>query len=246
MSCAAPIEPSKVEDSYYVADIATIGVDYQHKTNDQYGAVARAHLHVYGYVRRITSVMKEMINDPSGDAYRGMMQLDESRKYRRLYVDGQLSHDIGYGPGGLQQFGELPDWSRGFEPVEYYCLLLAVSLDGPQGARLLRGLLLEPTGEDSTFRRVGHIFFFGRCAMKVRYQLRSSDVDEDSAWQQLWEKVAPYWGELDKNTVKDPETTGLVHVDIQGQGPSSLYEFDGDLTDVAGCERLEASIITLV
>ena len=133
--------------------------------------MARACLHVYGFARRITSVMKGMINEPGGDAYRGLWQLDESKKYRHLYVDGQLDRDIGYGAHGVQEFGEMPDWFHGFEPVEYYCLFLAVSQESPRHPRVLPGLLLESAGEEGTFRRVGHILFRGRCALKMRYQL---------------------------------------------------------------------------
>jgi hypothetical protein len=239
MSCAAPVEPSTLEDSYYVADVATILADYEHKTVDQYGEMARACLHVYGFVRRITSVMKEMINEPGGDAYRGLSQLDAARAYRHLYVDGQLDRDIGYGPYGLQQFGEMPDWFHGFEPVEYYCLFLAVSQEGPGDDRVLRGLLLEPAGTEGTFRRVGHIFFRGRCALKMRYQLRPGETDEDGAWERLWEHVAPYWGEVEMNVKAVP-------VDVRPKGPSTLYEFDGELADDASFEKLEPEVVALI
>ncbi|MCJ1446912.1 MAG: hypothetical protein MMC23_007420 [Stictis urceolatum] len=63
ISCAGPVEPSKVEDSYYIADVATILFDYQHKTADQYGEMSRACLPVYGFLRRITSVMKQMTSE---------------------------------------------------------------------------------------------------------------------------------------------------------------------------------------
>lgn len=244
MSCAAPVEPSKVENSYYVADVATIMADYQHKTADQYGEMARACLHVYGFVRRITSVMKEIINEPDGDAYRGLSQLDASRKYRHLYVDGQLDRDIGYGPHGLQQFGEAPDWFHGFAPVEYYCLFLAVTQEGPRDDRALRGLLLEPAGAEGAFRRVGHIFFLGRCALKMRYQLQPGETDEDGAWERLWEHVAPYWGEADMNV--EMGRAPPVPVVVQGKGPWTLYEFDGDLADDAGFEKLEPGVVTLI
>lgn len=189
------MEPSKVEDAYYVADVATIVADYQHKTADQYGEMARACLHVYGFVRRITSVMEQVINEPGGDAYRALWQLDASRKYRHLYVDGQLGRDIGYGPHGLQLFSEMPDWFHGFAPVEDYCLFLAVSQEGPRDDRVLRGLLLEPAGAEGTFRRVGHIFFRGRCALKMRYELRAGETEEDvlgndsgNAWRRTGER----------------------------------------------------------
>jgi hypothetical protein len=240
MSCAAPVEPSKVEDAYYVTDVATIVADYQHKTADQYGEMARACLHVYGFVRRITSVMEQVINEPSGDAYRALWQLDASREYRHLYVDGQLDRDIGYGPRGLQLFGEMPDWFHGFAPVEYYCLFLAVSQEGPQDDRVLRGLLLEPTGAEGTFRRVGHIFFRGRCALKMRYQLRPGETDEDGAWERLWERVAPYWGEVEMNVEVEMDRAPTA------KGPRTLYEFDGDLADDAGFEKLEPGEVTLI
>jgi hypothetical protein len=250
MSCAAPVEPSKVEDSFYVADVARIVPDYQHKTADQYGEMAKACLHVYGFVRRITSVMEVMNNDPSVDAYRSAMQLDASRKYRHLYVDGQLDRDIGHGPDGVQLFGEMPDWFHGFEPVEYYCLFLAVSQEDPGDDRVLRGLLLEPAGaeREGTFRRVGHIFFRGRCALKLRYKLRpgETDEDEDCAWERLWERVAPYWGEVEMNVEIDGAPTGPVPVDVQGEGPWTIYDFDGDLADDAGFEKLEPGVVTLI
>jgi hypothetical protein len=239
MSCAAPVEPSKLEESYYIADVATILADYEHKTTDQYGEIARASLHVYGFVRRITSVMKEMINDPTGDAYRGLSQLGTSQNYRHLYVDGQLDRDIGYGPYGLQQFGEMPDWFHGFTPAEYYCLFLAVSQQGPRDDRALRGLLLEPAGAEGTFRRVGEIAFRGRCALKMRYRLRPGETNEEGAWERLWEQVAPYWGEIEM----DVET---VPVDVQAEGPSTLYKFDGNMADVTGFEKLEPEIVTLI
>ena len=249
MSCAGPVEPSNVEDSYYVADVATTAVDYQHRTVDQYGELATARLHVCGFVRRITSVMEQMTNDPSADAYRSLAQLDESRKYRHLYVDGQLDRDVGYGPHGFQQFGEAPDWFHGFAPVEYHCLFLAVSQQGPRDDRVLRGLLLESAGELGTYRRVGHIFFRGRCALKMRYQLQPGhETDEDGAWQRLWERVAPYWGEFETDLEMARDATGpLLSVDVQAEGqPSSLYEFDGPGVDDASFLKLEPRVITLV
>jgi len=246
MSCAAPVEPSKVEDSYYVTDVATILADYQHKTADQYGEMARACLHVCGFVRRITSVMKQIINESDGDAYKALLELDVSRKYRHLYVDGQLDRDIGYGAHGFQQFGEMPDWFHGFAPVEYYCLFLAVSQEGPRDDRVLRGLLLESAGEEGTFRRLGHIFFRGRCALKMRYQLRPGETDEHGAWERLWELVAPYWGEVEMDVEMARGPTGPVPVDIQAEGPWALYEFDGHVADDASFLKLEPRVITLV
>lgn len=242
MSCAAPVEPSTVEESHYVADVATILVNYQHRTADQYGEMAKLCLHVYGFVRRITSVMKQMIIDPNGD----ISQIDSSKKYRHLYVDGQLDRDISYITYGFQQFGETADWFHGFEPVEYYCLFLAVSLDDPQDNRLLRGLLLESAGEEGTFRRVGHIFFRSRCALEMRYQLRPGETDEHGAWKRLWELVAPYWGEVETDVEMHREPTPPVPVDIQSQGPWALYEFDGQAADDASFLKLEPRSITLV
>jgi len=246
MSCAAPVEPSKVENSYYVADVATTLADYQHKTADQYGEMARARLHVYGFVRRITSVMEQMINEPGVDAYRALLQLDVSKKYHHLYVDGQLDRDIGYGPHGFPQFGEAPDWFHGFAPVEYYCLFLAVSQEGPRDDRALRGLLLESAGEEGTFRRVGLISFRGRCALKMRYKLRPGETDEHSAWERLWELVAPYWGEVEMDVEMARGPTGPVPVDIQVEGPGALYEFDSLVAHDASFLKLEPQVITLV
>jgi hypothetical protein len=245
MSCAAPVEPSKVEESYYVADVVTILADCQHKTSDQYGALARARLHVFGFVRRITSVTKQIL-ESDGDAYMGLSQLDESRRYRHLYVDGQLDRDIGHGSHGLQLFGEASDWFHGFEPVEHYCLFLAVSQKGPRDDRVLRGLLLEPAEEEGTFRRVGHIFFLGRCALKMRYRLRPGEKDEHGAWERLWELVAPYWGDFEVDVQMRREPTGPVHVDIQESGQRALYEFDGQAADDASFLKLEPGMITLV
>ncbi|MCJ1479180.1 hypothetical protein MMC13_007864 [Lambiella insularis] len=242
MSCAAPVEPSKMEDSYYIADVATIFADYQHKTADQYGDMARARLHVYGFVRRITSIMKQIIPDSDVDAYQAVLQLDTSKKYRHLYVDGQMDRDIGYGPHGFQLFGESPDWFHGFEPVEYYCLFLAVSQEDPGSDRLLRGLLLEPAEEEGTFRRVGQIFFRGQCALKMRYQLRAGETDENGAWERLWELVAPHWGEA--GLTREP--IAALPVDIQTQGPFGLYEFDGHAADDASFWKLKPRMITLV
>ena len=246
LSCTAPVEPSKMENSYYVADVATILADYQYKTADQYGEMIRACLHVYGFMRRITSVMKQMTDDPGGDAYRDLLQLDSSRNYRHRYVDGQLDHDIGYGTNEFQQFGELPDWFHGFAPVEYYCLFLAVSQESPQDDFILRGLLLEPAGEVNSFRRVGHIFFRGRCALKMRYQLRTSITEKEEAWEQLWELVAPYWGEVEQDVEMARKPTGPVPVNIQKDGPWALYELDGDVADDAGFLKLEPQVVTLV
>ncbi|KAI0459487.1 HET-domain-containing protein [Xylaria acuta] len=247
MSCAAPVEPSKVEDSFYVADVVTILADYKHKTADQYGEVAKARLHVYGYVRRITSVMEEIINDPGGDAYRGLSQLDAGLRFRHLYVDGQLDRDIGYGPSGLQQFGEMADWFHGFAPVEYYCLFLAVSQQEPRDDRVLQGLLLEPAGPEGTFRRVGNISFRSRCALQMRYRLRPGQMDEGGdAWGRLWERVAPYWGEVETSVEIDGESTGPVPMDVHVAGPPSLYGFDGDLADDGVFEKLEPEVVTLI
>ena len=243
MSCAGPVETSKMEDSFYVADVATILVDYQHKTADQYGEMARASLHAYGFVRRITSVMKEITNDPGGDAYRGLSQLDESKKYRHLYVDGQRDHDIGYGAHGIQEFGEMPDWFHGFAPVDYHCLFLAVSQEGPRDDRALRGLLLESVeGEEGTFRRVGHIFFRGRCALKMRYRLRPGEMDDDATWERLWNRVALYWE--DAEMAREP--VGPIPVDIRTEAPWSLYEFDGEVAEDASFLKLEPRVITLI
>ncbi|KAL8692088.1 MAG: hypothetical protein Q9218_002817 [Villophora microphyllina] len=228
------------EDTYVAADIATILADYQHKTADQYGEIVRARLHVYGFVRRITSVMKEMNNDPGIDAYRALSQLGSSRNYRHLYADGQLDRDIGYGTDEVQQFGELADWFRGFAPVDYHCLFLAVSQESPQDDFLLRGLLLEPAEEEGTFRRVGHIFFRGRCALEMRYRLRPGITDEDGAWEQLWKLVAPYWGEITR------EPIAPVPANIQTKGPGALYEFDGDVAEDAGFLKLEPQLVTLI
>ncbi|KAI0466847.1 HET-domain-containing protein [Xylaria cf. heliscus] len=247
MSCAAPVEPSKVETSFYIADVVTILADYKHKTADQYGAVTKAYLHVHGYMRRITSVMKEIINDPSGDAYRGLSQLDTGRRFRHLYVDGQLDRDIGYGPSGLQQFGEIADWFHGLVPVEYYCLFLAVSQQDPGDDRMLRGLLLEPAGPEGIFRRVGHINFRSRCALQMRYRLRPDQTEDvDDAWERLWERVAPYWGEAETDTGIDGQSRGPIHVDVQVEGPPSLYAFDGDLPEDVAFEKLEPEVITLI
>jgi hypothetical protein len=235
-----------VEDPYCVADVATIVADYQHKTADQYGEMARARLHVFGFLRRITSVMKQMISEPGGDAYTNVSRLDKSKKYGHLYVDGQLDRDIGHGPHGLQLFGELPDWFHGFEPVEYHCLFIAVSQKGPQDDRALRGLLLEPADEEGTFRRVGHIFFLDRCALKMRYQLRPGEMDEDGAWERLWERVVPYWGDVEMDVKMSREPTGPVPVDIQTEGQWALYEFDGQAAEDASFLKLEPTVITLV
>ena len=185
MSYTGPVETSTVDDSFYVADVANILVDYNYRTTDQYGEMARASLHIYGFLRRITSVMEQITNEPDGEAHRQLLQVDASKKYRHLYVDGDLNHDIGYSPNGFQEFGELPNWFHGFEPVEYHCLFLAVSQAYPQDNRVLRGLLLEAAGDQGTFRRVGHIFFRGRCALKMRYRLRPDETEKHSAWERL-------------------------------------------------------------
>ncbi|KAI1108039.1 HET-domain-containing protein [Nemania sp. NC0429] len=247
MSCAAPIEPSKIEDSFCVADVVDVLAEYKHKTTNQYGEVEKACLHVYGYVRRITSVMKEIFNDPGGDAYRSLSQLDARLRFRHLYVDGQLDRDIGYGPTGLQQFGEMADWFHGFVPVEYFCLFLAVSQQGPHDDRVLQGLLLEPSGLPGTFRRVGCVFFRSRCALQMRYRLRPDRMEAaDDAWERLWERVAPYWGEVETNNELNGESTGPVSVDVEVSGPLSLYKFDGELADEAAFEKLEPEMITLI
>lgn len=247
MSCAAPVEPSKIEDSFYVTDVVTIMAEYKHKTTDQYGEVEKARLHVYGYVRRITSIMQEIINDPGPDAYRDLSQLDAGLRFRHLYVDGQLDRDIGYGPTGLQQFGEMADWFHGFAPVEYFCLFLAVSQQGPHDDRVLQGLLLERSGPPGTFRRVGHIFFRSRCALQMRYRLRPGQTEEaDDAWERLWERVAPYWGETETNNEMNGEPTGRVPVDFEVSGPLSLYKFDGDIAEDTAFEKLEPEVVTLI
>lgn len=103
-----------MEDPYRVADVATILVAYQHKTPpaDPYGEMERASLYVHGFARRITSVMKQII-DPDGnaDAYWDLWQLDQSRKYGHLCVDGQPDRDIGHELGGMQL--PLPDRDTG-------------------------------------------------------------------------------------------------------------------------------------
>ena len=151
-----------------------------------------------------------------------------------------------YGAYGLQQFGEASDWFHGFAPVEYYCLFLAVSQEDPRDDRVLRGLLLESAEEEGTFRRVGQIFFRGRCALKMRYQLRPGETDEHVAWERLWELVAPYWGEVETDVEMAREPTGPVPVDIQAEGPSTLYKFDGHVADDPSFLKLEPQVITLV
>ena len=242
---------STVDDSFYVGDVANILVDYEHKSTDQYGEMARASLHCYGFLRRITSVMEQITNEPDGDAYGQLAQLDTSKKYRHLFVDGDLDHDIGHGPNGSQEFGELPDWFHGFDPVEYYCLFLAVSQDGPRDDRALRGLLLEPAGEQGTFRRVGHIFFRGRCALKMRYRLRPGELgehetEEHGAWERLWERVGPFWEGTEEGGGMAREATGPRAVDILTEAPWSLYEFDGDVADESGLLKLEPRVVTLI
>ncbi|KAL8626149.1 hypothetical protein Q9189_008168 [Teloschistes chrysophthalmus] len=239
------VEPSKLEESYYVADVATIVADYEHKSADQYGELRRASLHVYGFVRRITSIMKMMNDDPDVDAYRGGMQLDDSRSYRHLYVDGELDRDIGHGARNLQQFGEAPDWFHGFDPVEYDCLFLAVSQQGARDDLMLRGLLLESAEKEGTFRRVGHIFFRGRYALEMRYRLRSGVKEEHKAWDQLWELVLPYWGQVEKDVEMGRAARGAPPVNIQTVGPEALYEIDGDVAEDAGFLKLEPQLADL-
>ena len=250
MSCAGPVETSTADDSFYIADVANILVDYEHKTADQYGDMARASLHFYGFLRCITSVMEQITNEPDGDAYTQLAQLDTSKKYRHLYVDGDLTHDIGYGPNGAQEFGELPDWFHGFEPVEYHCLFLAVSQDHPQDDRALRGLLLEPVGgEQGTFRRVGHIFFRGRCALKMRSRLRPGEPGEHETgkhaalWKRLWECVGPFWEGAEEVA---REAKGPIALDIQTEPPWSLYEFDGEGGEEFGFLKLEPRVVTVI
>lgn len=220
--------------------------DYQYKTADQYGEMAKAYLHVHGFVRRITSVMEPMISEPDIDAYRSLSQLDTLKRYHHLYVDGQLDRDIGYGPHGFQQFSEAPDWFHGFAPVEYYCLFLAVSQEGPRDDRVLRGLLLESAGAKGTFRRVGLVSFRGRCALEMRYRLRPGEKDEQGAWDRLWGLVAPYWGEVEGDVVMGLALAGPMAVDIREEGPGALYEFDGLGVDEVGFLKLESEVITLV
>ena len=243
-SCAAPVEPSEVEYSHDVVDLATIFAQYQHKTADKYGEMVRARLHVVGYVRRITSVMKKMTHRI--DSYGEITQLDKKEKYRHLYVDGQLDDDIGYGAHDFQQFAEGPDWFPGFAPVEYYCLFLAVSQEGPRDDRILRGLLLEPTGEEGPFRRVGHCWFRSLCALKMRYRLRSGETDGQGAWKRLWELVAPQWGEFEKDLEMKRRPTGPAQVDIQTPGPQALYDFDGRAADDKSFLKLEPQVTTLI
>ena len=223
-----------MEDSYYVADVATILADDQHKTAGQYGEMARVCIHVCGFVRCIISVMKQIINEPDGDVYRSLSQLDVSRRYRHLYVNGQLDRDIGYGAHGFEDFGEMPDWFHGFVPVEYYCLFLTVSQEGARDDRVLRGLLLESAGEEGTFRRVKHIFSHGRCALKMGYQLQPDEMDKHGAWERLRELVAPYWEEVETDVEMARRPTGPVP------------EFDGHAADDASFLKLEPRVITLV
>jgi hypothetical protein len=44
------VEPPKLEESDYVADVATTLPDYHHKTADEYGQTERARVHVHGFV----------------------------------------------------------------------------------------------------------------------------------------------------------------------------------------------------
>ncbi|KAL8862649.1 MAG: hypothetical protein Q9178_001147 [Gyalolechia marmorata] len=138
----------------------------------------------------------------------------------------------------------MPDWFHGFAPVEYYCLFLAFPQKNPRDDFILRGLLPEPAGEEDTFRRVGHIFFRGRCALKMRYQLRTSVTEKEDAWEQLWGLVAPYLGEVEHDVEMARKPTEPVPVNIQKEGPWALYEFDGDVVDDAGFLKLELQVIT--
>jgi len=284
MSWPGAIEPSTLENSY-VADIVTMLADYQHKTSDYpYGAIEHAHLHVHGFVRRIHSVMRRITDESTsaGDAYRDLNQVDTTtRRYRHLFVDGNLEDDIGYSSGsqghrqGMHHFAEMPDWFRGFDtPVEHYCLLMAVTQGGPRDDRLLRGLLLEPVSSPTStssssspsssssasprcFRRVGHIFFHGRCALKMRYRYRlhsggssgnAAANDDHDAWERLWRRVEPYWGDFEEylDAKEEEEKRAPLPVDVKSEGPLSLYEFDGDVDLGIAFERLEPEVITLV
>jgi hypothetical protein len=278
ISWPGAIEPSTLENSFYIADIVAMLADYKHKASDNpYGAVRHAHLHVHGFVRRIHSVMKRITeaSTSAGDAYRNLMRVDTTaRRYRHLFVDGDLDDDIGYGSRGqgMQQFGEMPDWFHGLDtPAEYYCLLMAVAQEGPRDERFLQGLLLEPVSTSSApssssstpprrFRRVGHIFFRARCALKIRYRYRprlsggsgsavASD-DEDDAWDRLWRHVEPYWGgfegQPDILQGEEEEMRAPLPVDVKSEGPLSLYEFDGDVDLGNAFERLKPEVITLV
>ena len=263
MSCAAPVETSKAEDSYYIADTVLMAVDdhgYKKTTGDhQYGELTGAvAIHVYGFARQITSVMEKMADGPMGAA--SAREIDGSKKYRHLYLDGELGRDVAHGPNGMQQFGELSDWFHGLDPVEYTCLFLAISQATPADDRLLYALLLEPSGQAGSggrrsYRRVGTVFFRGQCALRMRYRLveSSDETDEEGAWERLWELVAPNWGDFDGvgNPAQQSQLPplGALSVAIQNNGPEALYEFDGDIDAAAehlGFEKLEAEIITLI
>ncbi|KAI1330309.1 hypothetical protein F5Y16DRAFT_34491 [Xylariaceae sp. FL0255] len=247
VSCAGPVEPSTVEDSFYVADVVRTLAEYKHKA-DQYGEVTKARIHMYGYVRRITSIMEEILpDDPAGDAYESFMQLDDGLKFRHLYVDGLLDRDIGYGPSGDHQFGEMADWFHGLGPVEYHCLFISVTQKTAHDDRVLQCLLLEPAESPGTFRRVGHISFSGRCALQMRYRLSTGQKEEaDVVWDRMWDHVARYWGEAEARNETEGGMRGPTPVDIQATGPLSLYEFDGDLAVDSAFERLEPEIVTLL
>ncbi|KAL8797818.1 MAG: hypothetical protein Q9195_000170 [Heterodermia aff. obscurata] len=246
LSCGGPVEPSEVEDSYYVADLVTVLADYQHKTADQYGELTRARLHIYGFVRRITSVMKLINDDPGGDAYQVLHNAEATSSYRHLYVDGRLGCDIGHGKSRMQQFGEAPDWFHGFEPVDYDCLFLAVTQENPGDDLVLKALLLEPAEEEGTFRRVGYIMFRAQCALRMRYRIRPGVVDEEGAWELLWDLVGPFWGDVERDVMAGRERKGVVVGSPGTSGPEMLYEIDGDVAEDAGFEKLDARMVTII
>lgn len=58
--------------------------------------------------------------------------------------------------------------------------------------------------------------------------------------------MAPYWGEVEIDVEMNRAPTGPVPVDVPAKGPWTLYEFDGDLADDAGVEKLEPGVVTLI
>jgi len=73
---------------------------HEHKTSDQYGELVFGSVIVEGFMRRIVSVIKPILDEEPDDV---------RREYRHLYLDGRLDSDIARGPTGFQLFGEIPD-----------------------------------------------------------------------------------------------------------------------------------------
>ena len=229
-----PVACSDASSSHSI--LRVVNVDVLTKTEDPYGQLQRASLDVEGFIRRVTFVTGESAF--AGDDYvQGLYSALGSDRPVKLYVDDELDEDksIGGCVGQMFHFYEAPDYRNDADTRTYEFLLVAVEQATETSDRALKGLLLEATDKEDAFRRVGCLTLRdANCNLQMRYQLKSDEGD----WSRLLKATSPYWK-------SESRQQGPKDVAVNSEGPSSLYDFDGE-PDLEGFEKLEPRTVTLV